>query len=166
MSPVIFLGLIAAALGITIAIRKPEALRPAIEEAGRQGGKIALRVLLGIFIAAVLARVIPVQAVGPLIGPDSGVRGILIGTVFGAIVPGGPMVTFPIAMTLWDIGAGQPQVVAFLASWSIFAVHRVLSYEWPMMGGRFVLIRLLSAWYLPPVAGLLALALLALMPNY
>jgi len=158
----IFMAGLALGLGALVAVRQPQALRPALRDAARQGRTVGLRIPLGIFVAVVVSEVLPSGAIGPSIGPESGLRGILIATAFGAILPGGPIVTFPIAFTVWEMGAGPAQVVAFLVSWSIFAVHRILSFELPFMGPRFVFVRLLSAWYLPPVAGLIALALLSL----
>ncbi|RDC71966.1 hypothetical protein DLJ49_12800 [Rhodovulum sp. 12E13] len=164
--PLLFLLGLTLVLGLLVVRRAPRQLGPALADAARQGRKIGLRIPLGIFIATVLAQLIPREAIGPVIGPESGVRGILAATAFGAMMPGGPMVTFPIALLVWDMGAGKAQIVAFLVSWSIFAVHRILSFELPLMGGRFVALRLLSAWYLPPLAGLIALALIPLVPAF
>ena len=160
----IAMALIAAGMGVAVMLRTPERLKPAFSQTLAQGGNMVLRIPLALFVAAVIGRLVPTHAIGPAIGEDSGWRGILLATVFGAFVPGGPTVTFPLALTVWQMGAGRPQIVAFLASWSIFAVHRVLSYELPMMGSRFVMIRLAASWYLPPLAGALAWLLIELMP--
>ena len=46
-----------------------------------------------------------------------------------------------------------------MPAWSVFAFHRVLIYEITLMGWRFSAIRLISSLILPPLAGLLAMAL-------
>ncbi len=51
-------------------------------------------------------------------------------------------------------------MVAFIASWSILAIHRVLAYEIPLLGGRFTFVRIASSFMLPPLAGVLAAGLL------
>jgi uncharacterized membrane protein YraQ (UPF0718 family) len=161
---ILFLGGLTAIFGVMVALKYPEELKPSLYSAAQQGRELAPRMLLGIFIATILGRVVPVEVIGPLIGPESGGRGLLIAIAFGAITPGGPMISFPIAMKVWDLGAGPGQLVGFIVSWSVFAVHRILSYEWPIMGGKFVVLRLLSTWYLPLIAGGLALALLLVLP--
>jgi hypothetical protein len=91
--------------------------------------------------------------------------GIIAAVAFGAIIPGGPILTFPLALVVWRTGAGQAQMIALLASWSVFAVHRIISYELPMIGPRFVALRLVSAGWLPILAGLIALGALAIWPR-
>jgi len=54
---------------------------------------------------------------------------------------------------------GSIALISFLTAWPVFAFHRVLAYELPMMGIQFVRIRLLACLTLPPLAGLLAAAI-------
>jgi uncharacterized membrane protein YraQ (UPF0718 family) len=82
-------------------------------------------------------------------------RGILIGTLGGAITPGGPYVSMPVAAGLLKAGASMGTMVAFLTSWSLIAVAR-LPLEVGIMGWRFTLIRMISTLIFPPIAGLLA----------
>ena len=100
--------------------------------------------------------------IGHLIGYETGLNGILLATAFGGFTPAGPIVAFPIVVVLLNAGAGFPQVVAFLTAWSVFAFHRVMIYEAPLMGFRFVGVRLLSSLILPPIAGLITWGLLEL----
>ena len=88
--------------------------------------------------------------------------GIVLAALIGGVMPGGPMTSFPIALIVFQGGAGAPQIVALLAGWSVFAMHRVLAYEAPMMGWGFVALRMSSCALLPVLAGLLAEAVLAL----
>jgi uncharacterized membrane protein YraQ (UPF0718 family) len=89
------------------------------------------------------------------VGGESGIRGILIGTVAGAITPGGPYVSMPIAAGLLRAGAGMGTMVAFLTAWSIWAVAR-LPLEVGIMGWKFTGIRIACSFFFPPVAGFLA----------
>jgi uncharacterized membrane protein YraQ (UPF0718 family) len=114
--------------------------------------------------AAFVSLIVPTDLVGPYIGPDSGWVGVLAATAFGAFIPGGPILTFPLALVIWRAGAGDAQMVALLASWSVFAIHRVISYELPLLGGRFVMLRMASSWPLPLVAGFVALAIVFVHP--
>jgi len=40
-------------------------------------------------------------------------------------VPSGPFVSFPVALSLMQTGAGPAQIVAFLTGWSVYAFYRV-----------------------------------------
>src|SRR5690606_16076445 len=105
------------------------------------------------------------DAVVPYVGPESGFYGILAAVIFGAVIPGGPILTFPLALVIWRSGAGEAQMIALLGSWSVFAMHRIVSYELPLLGPRFVVLRLTSSGLLPILSGLLAMALLLLWPR-
>lgn len=129
-----------------------------------QGRALAIRLPLAILAASFLMQVLPVDALVPYIGPQSGVSGILIASVMGGILPGGPMTSFPIALVILQGGAGLPQIVALITGWSVFALHRVLAYEAPIMGWRFAALRLVASLILPPAAGVLAQGVLALLP--
>ena len=44
-------------------------------------------------------------------------------------------------LTFIKAGAGAPQMVALITAWAILGVHRVLTWELPVMGPRFAVIR-------------------------
>ena len=153
---------LALVLFVLVVLRNPSGLGPAMQAARNQILVFGVKLPLALLSAAFISISMPPALVSPYIGPDSGGMGILLATAFGALVPGGPMLTFPLALVIWRGGAGDAQMVTFLASWSIFAVHRVIAYELPILGGRFVLTRLASSWMLPPLAGAVAVVLLVL----
>lgn len=157
---IIVLALILLALVVYLAINDPPRIVTALRIAGRQARVLVIRIPLAILAASFIAHLIPTEHVSTWIGRDSGFAGILIACAVGAFIPGGPMLTFPLALVIWQLGAGQAQMVAFLAAWSIFAFHRMISYELPLLGPRFVLVRLGSAWMLPVLAGLIAAGIL------
>ncbi len=117
---------------------------------------LMFRLPLALLMASFLVRIIPVETMTATIGPQSGLLGIAIASVLGGILPGGPMTSFPIALIFLQGGAGIPQLVSLIAGWSVFALHRLLAYEAPIMGWRFVALRVLSSLALPLLAGLLA----------
>lgn len=111
------------------------------------------------FIVAGMVRVLlPHELLAKWIGKESGLRGILIGTLAGGLAPGGPYVSMPIAAGLLRSGAGIGTMVAFLTAWSLWAVGR-LPLEVGIMGWRFTLIRITCTFFFPPIAGLIARAL-------
>lgn len=125
----------------------------------KSGLRITLQVLpllIFAFIAAGMVQVlIPRETISRWIGAESGMRGILIGTVVGGLTPGGPYVSLPIAAGFLKAGAGVGTMVAFLTGWSLWAVSR-LPMEVGILGWRFTLIRLATTFFFPPIAGLIA----------
>jgi len=115
-----------------------------------------LPLLIFAFIVAGMIQVLlPQELISKWIGAESGMRGLLIGTIAGAFAPGGPYVSLPIAAGLLRSGAGVGTMVAFLTGWSLWAVGR-LPMEVGILGWKFTLIRLASTFFFPPIAGLIA----------
>ena len=111
------------------------------------------RIFMALLVSGFMSVLIPTDLVATWLGRESGVRGILIGSLVGGFTPGGPIICFPIAVVLVKNGAAIPPLVAFLTAWSVFAFHRIIAYEVPLMGIRFVIIRIVSSIVLPPLAG-------------
>ncbi|OGW74606.1 MAG: permease, partial [Omnitrophica bacterium RBG_13_46_9] len=108
------------------------------------------------FIVAGMVQVLlPHELLAKWIGKESGLRGILIGTVAGGLAPGGPYVSLPVVAALLRSGAGIGTTVAFLTGWSLWAIGR-LPIEVGILGLRFALIRIASTFFFPPIAGLIA----------
>jgi len=115
-----------------------------------------LPLLIFAFIVAGMVQVlVPQELLSKWVGGESGTRGILIGTVAGALAPGGPYVSLPVAAGLLRAGASVGTMVAFLTGWSLWAVSR-LPMEVGILGWKFTLIRIASTFFFPPIAGLLA----------
>ena len=122
---------------------------------------MVLRLPLAVMAAYFLSALLSPDAIVHILGGDTGIAGILAASALGAVLPGGPYVSFPLALIVWQHGAGGPQLVAFLTSWAVLAPHRILIYEIPILGPRFVAIRIASSWMLPPLAGLMAMPFLS-----
>ena len=106
-------------------------------------------------IAGMVQVLLPQETIAKWVGAESGIRGIVIGSVAGGLCPGGPFVSLPIAAGLLRSGAGLGTMVAFLTGWSIWAVSR-LPMEVGVLGWRFTLIRLVSTAFFPILAGIIA----------
>ncbi len=122
----------------------------------KQAKALAIRLPLALLAASFLSQVVPTETIARVLGSDTGLGGIVLASLLGGILPGGPMASFPLALFIWDAGAGTGQMVALLAGWSVFAMHRVLAYEAPVMGWHFVALRMASSFLLPPLAGIIA----------
>ena len=111
--------------------------------------------IFAFLVAGFVQVLLPSELVARWVGGESGIKGIFIGSVAGALTPGGPFVCFPIAAGLLKAGAGNGTMVAYITGWSVWAINR-LPMEIGILGWKFTLIRALSTLILPPLAGLLA----------
>ena len=89
------------------------------------------------------------------LGPKSGLKGLLIGTAFGAILPGGPFTAYPVASALLAVGADFGATIAMVVSWTLIGYGRAVAWEIPIMGTDFTLWRILISLPLPVLAGAL-----------
>jgi uncharacterized membrane protein YraQ (UPF0718 family) len=115
-----------------------------------------LPLLLFAFVVAGMIQVLlPQELLSRWIGQESGLKGILIGTLAGGLTPGGPYVSLPVVAGLLKAGAGVGTLVAFLTAWSLWAVAR-LPMEIGILGWKFTFIRLACTFFFPPIAGYIA----------
>ncbi len=125
------------------------------------GGKTFLSMLLllvmSFAIAGLVQVLVPKELVVKWLGAGTGFRGILIGSVAGALTPGAPYFSFPIVAAMYKQGASVGAVVAFVAGWSVWQLTR-LPLEMGLVGPKLALARFLSTLVVPPLAGLFAQA--------
>ncbi len=144
-------------LVIYVASRREDVRHGEVLSGGwRELRPLLVRLPVALLAAGFLAALIPERWMLMLLGDASGIVGILLASLLGAVLPGGPIVTFPLAMALASAGVGTPQLVALLTAWSVLALHRVMAFEIPMIGWAFVWRRLAVSLVLAPLAGLLA----------
>jgi uncharacterized membrane protein YraQ (UPF0718 family) len=133
--------------------RRDGTARLAVNKTIRELLWIAPRLALGVLGAGFLAALMPEEVVAAHLGGGSGVAGVTIATVLGAITPGGPVVGFSIAFAALKAGAGVAQVVAYVVAWSLVSLNRVVIWEAPILEPRFVWLRVLVSLPLPILAG-------------
>jgi uncharacterized membrane protein YraQ (UPF0718 family) len=113
--------------------------------------------LMGAFVLAGFVEVmVPKDMIHRWIGEKSGMRGIVIAAVAGMVTPGGPLISFPLIAALYKLGADSGPLVAYLTSWELLGVQRIIVWELPLMGMRFALLRFLASMVLPILAGITA----------
>lgn len=118
-------------------------------------GGILPRVLAGCLLGAFIAEILPHEKVSRSLGPNSGLKGLLIGAAFGAILPGGPFTAYPVASALLTVGADFGATIAMVVSWTLIGYGRAVAWELPIMGTDFVLWRILISLPVPILAGAL-----------
>lgn len=155
----IALWILVIALALAVARRS----KPLLRESGK-GGAIEFatllpRIAIGVLGSGFIAAALPQNIVGQWLGTSSGVFGIVIAILAGALTPGGPVVGFAIGAAALKGGAGAPQVIAYSTAWALYAFPRLLSYELPIMPPRVVWLRVIASLPLPFLAAGLALLL-------
>jgi uncharacterized membrane protein YraQ (UPF0718 family) len=110
----------------------------------------------GCLIAAFVTRLLPREVVARVVGSESGVLGLFIAMMMGAVLPGGPLTIYPVAAAFLVLGADVGTAVAFITAWNLLGYNRALIWELPFFGAEFVGWRILIALPLPIAAGLLA----------
>jgi uncharacterized membrane protein YraQ (UPF0718 family) len=151
------LALIAVWLLIVAQRRQDGTAKAGIREATRDFLHLLPRLAVGVIGAGYIARAMPQELVTQWLGPSSGVGGVTLAALAGALTPGGPVVGFALGAAALKSGAGLPQVMAFVTGWSLYTINRVLVWEVPTMPMRFVVIRALVSLPFPfLVAGVVA----------
>lgn len=158
--PTIVMGTVAVILLIIGIYKGQDQHISAMKYSGTLMLQIIPLLLFAFFVAGMIQELIPQKTISHWVGSESGLRGILIGTIAGGFTPGGPYVSLPIIAGLIKSGASIGTIVAFLTSWSLWAIAR-LPLEIGILGYRFTLIRIACTFFFPPIAGLLAQLLFA-----
>ncbi len=153
--PTIIMGVIAVALLYIAYQRGGGEHVVGLKSAGNLLVQILPLLIFAFIIAGMMQALIPRELIAKWVGVESGLRGILIGSVLGGLMPGGPMTSLPVAAGLLRVGASIGTMVAFLTGWSLLAFTR-LPMEIGILGWKFALIRMACVFFFPPIAGLIA----------
>lgn len=149
--------LMAAAL--CYALKGTNAVSAAVDQATWDVFGILPYLTLGIVMAGFVVVLIPRERVAAMIGRESGLRGLLVASAIGALMPGGPFASFPLVLALSKAGADVGALIAFLVAWAAIGVQRMIMWEIPFMGWEFGVVRFLSSLPLSVLAGMMARAL-------
>jgi len=96
----------------------------------------AVMVLLGLF-----AVWVPKEIIGKYLGHTSGVRGILLSLLLGALPTGPLYIAFPMASALLAKGAKRSNIIIFLSAWACIKIPQEM-VELQFLGLEFMLTRL------------------------
>src|SRR5882724_4304623 len=119
-------------------------------------GVMLPKVLAGCMIGAFVTLLLPRETVARWVGSDSGFLGLLLATVGGALLPGGPFTIYPVAGAFLAVGADAGAACAFVISWTLLGYTRAIVWELPFFGADFVMWRVIFSIPLPILAGLAA----------
>jgi uncharacterized membrane protein YraQ (UPF0718 family) len=156
------LMVVAIVLLIVAFIRGRDLPLAGLQTAGRTLWRNLPLLLLGFAIAGLAQVVIPKELINRWLGSQAGFRGVLVGCVVGGLVPGAPYATFPLVAALYQAGASLGAVVGFVSAWALWSVAR-LPVEMALIAPRPALIRYAITFIMPPIAGLVAEAVVRLL---
>ncbi len=155
--PTLIMAVLAAALLATGLLRGQGEHIAGLKAGANMTVQVLPVLLLAFVVAGMVETLLPGETVARWVGAQSGFRGIWLGTLAGALTPGGPYVSLPVAAGLLRAGAGVGTLVAFVCAWSLCSLAR-LPMEVGLLGWRFTGIRLACTVFFPPLAGWLAQA--------
>ncbi len=130
-----------------------------VETGARSLVRISLLLLSGVFLGSFVGSFLPRGIVSDLLGKESGFIGILLGTLFGAVMPGGPYVLFPIVAALFSSGAAIPPLLSMIFAWQCISLTRIptdLGYLATVEGQKLIWFRVLIGVPIPILVGILA----------
>ncbi len=137
-------------------VKSPQAMQDAVWHGLVMFAMIVPMIVMGLFLGGVLSAIANPAKVAPLLGADSGWRGLVLATFIGALTPGGPFTAFPLVFAIFAAGADIGAVIAFLTGWGLIALQRVVVWEIPLLGADYAALRVLACLPLPILAGALA----------
>ena len=111
------------------------------------------RMVVALLLAGLMQVLVPQDFVSRHFGQGGGLRGLVLATLAGVVTPGGPMVTMPFMVALANSGAALSSLVAYMTAWSLFGLQRIIAWEAPLMGWRFVFARVVPSLAFPVIAG-------------
>lgn len=103
-------------------------------------------------IAGLVQTLIPRASITSLLGREAGFKGIAIGALIGALLPGGPYVVLPLLGGLYKAGAGVGTIISFVTSWALISLTRV-PIEISFLGVKVTAIKIGLSMLLPLVMG-------------
>jgi uncharacterized membrane protein YraQ (UPF0718 family) len=111
------------------------------------------RLVPALILAGMLQVLVPQEVVLRYFGRQGGLRALVLASMAGVLTPGGPMVSVPFMVAMANSGMAMPPLVAYMTSWSLFGMQRIIAWEAPLMGWHFVALRVVSSLLFPVLAG-------------
>lgn len=125
-----------------------------------EGLAAAVQTLLRVFpilvvaftVSGLVSTTISSDAVSRWLGKNAGWKGPLLGSLMGALVPGGPFFFYPLMATLIISGANVGTMISFVAAKSLWNIVRV-PVEIAFVGVEITAIRFMITFFIPILAG-------------
>ncbi len=132
-------------------------------QAGKSGETIWLRLLLGITLSGMVQLLIPRSTITRWLGPDSGFKGIVIGSYSAIVMSGPPYVMLPLIASLYGSGAGVGPIIALLTGEALLGLQNLITWQIPFLGVGIPLSKYAVALVVTPFVGLAGAAVFKLL---
>jgi uncharacterized membrane protein YraQ (UPF0718 family) len=151
----ITMAVLLAALVVVALIKGAGSLPKGLQAGGKQLLTTLPLLILAFLIAGMIEVLVPREFILRWLGPQAGIKGVLIGSLAGGLMPGGPYISFPVVASLYQAGASLGTVVAFISAWLLWSATR-FPLELGILGWRLAVARYVTTFIVPPLAGLAA----------
>jgi len=120
--------------------------------AGEKFIAVFLILIVAFIVAGFVSILIPQKFVSRWLGKEAGWKGPFLGSLLGALVPGGPFFFYPLMAALTISGANVGTMISFVAAKTLWNVAR-LPIEIAFVGVELTVIRFLITFPIPILAG-------------
>lgn len=152
----VFVAIAASLAAVCYAALGPDAFESAIDSDRKMLVDLLPRVAAAQLVAGFVWVMLPRDRMSAFLKKYRGKRGLVIATAAGCVTPGGPASAFPFLAILAGTGADRGILVAYITSWALLGMQRIIVWDIPLMGIDFSMLRFLIGAPLPILAGLLA----------
>lgn len=151
----IFVIIAAATAAICYSILGEQAFISAAARDSELLAELLPRVLAAQVVAGFVWVLVPRDRLKAMLSRPSG-GDLVLATLGGIITPGGPASAFPFLAIMAGAGADRGVLVAYITSWALLGVQRIIVWDIPLMGMEFSLLRFVVSLPLPIIAGMIA----------
>jgi len=120
--------------------------------AGEKFSGIFLILIIAFIVAGFVSILVPQKLVSRWLGKEAGWKGPFLGSLLGAMVPGGPFFFYPLMAALTVSGANVGTMISFVAAKTLWNFAR-LPIEVAFIGLELTIIRFLITFPIPILAG-------------
>lgn len=114
---------------------------------------IWLRLPLGFALGGFIQVLVPRAIIARWLGPNSGIKGILIGSYTGIILAGAPYVMLPVVASLYLAGAGPGPIIALLTGQALLGIQNLLVWQIPFLGFTLPVSKYIVCLFITPLVG-------------
>jgi uncharacterized membrane protein YraQ (UPF0718 family) len=144
----VVLPVLAVICYVVVVVRNPSLAARGLKFGGMSLLKALPIIVAGFGLAGLLQVVEVRELVTRWLGSQSGLKGVLVGTLMGALTPGPVYFALPLAGGLLKGGAGAGVVVAYITAWDVCSVRRLAIdlalIDWKVVSVKFGLSVLFS----------------------
>lgn len=151
------LAVIATVLGIVCYFALgPEAFATAIANDRKLLAGLLPRLVAAQIIAGLVWELMPRERLMRLLGTGEGKHGLILAAAAGSATPGGPASAFAVLAVLASKGTERGLLIAYITSWALLGIQRIIVWQVPFMGLGFALLFFIVCLPLPLLAGAIA----------